>query len=55
MGRGRQPRYGPLAVENFFASAPKRHPAEATDTQEPLLSASSSRRASSSVMSAGHP
>ena len=30
MGRGRHPRYGPLAVENFFASAPKRHPAEAT-------------------------
>ena len=29
-GRGRQPRYGPLAVENFFAFAPKRHPAEAT-------------------------
>ena len=30
MGRGRHPRYGPLAVENFFTSAPKRHPAEAT-------------------------
>ena len=26
-GRGRQPRYGPLAVENFFTPAPKRHPA----------------------------
>ena len=55
MGRGRQPRYGPLAVENFFASAPKAPPSRGDDTQEPLLSASSSRRASSSVMSAGHP
>ena len=54
-GPGPPPALRAVGGRELLCFRTKAPPSRSDDTQEPLLSASSSRRASSSVMSAGHP